>query len=86
MQTQKACLIVRVRVETYSVLRVEDVRGGRVVHYDDFAELSAQSAEVFDVVPSVEHAGFPEEARTEHTPLIEQICHGVSILHTHTHA
>lgn len=63
--------IVRIRIETYGVLRVEDVRGGRVVHYDHFAELSAEPAEVFNIVPSVEHAGFSEEASTKHTPLIE---------------
>ena len=40
----------------HSVLWVEDVGGGGVVHDNDFAELPAQSAEVFDVVPSMEHA------------------------------
>lgn len=67
-------------VPTYCVLRVEDVRGRRVVDDDDSAELPAQSAEVFDVVSSVENAGFPEEPGAEHPPLVQQVCHGIGIL------
>lgn len=67
-------------VPTYCVLRVEDVRGRRVVDDDDSTELPAQSAEVFDVVSSVENAGFPEEPGAEHPPLVQQVCHGIGIL------
>lgn len=67
-------------LSTYCILRVEDVRGRRVVHDDDSAELPAQSAEVFDVVSSVENAGFPEEPGAEHPPLVQQVCHGIGIL------
>lgn len=65
---------------TYSVLGVEDVGGRRVVDDDDFAELPAQSAEVFDVVSPVENAGFPEEPGAEHPPLVQQVGHRVGIL------
>lgn len=65
---------------TYCILRVEDVRGRRVVDDDDSTELPAQSAEVFDVVSSVENAGFPEEPSAEHPPLVQQVGHGISIL------
>lgn len=59
---------------------MEDVRGRRVVHDDDSAELPAQSAEVFDVVSTVENAGFPEEPGAEHPPLVQQVRHGIGIL------
>lgn len=65
---------------TYSVLGVEDVGGRRVVDDDDFSELPAQSAEVFDVVSPVENAGFPEEPGAEHPPLVQQVGHRVGIL------
>lgn len=59
---------------------MEDVRGRWVVHDDDFAELAAQPAEVFDVVSSVENAGFPEKPGAKHPPLVQQVRHRVSIL------
>lgn len=59
---------------------MEDVRGRRVVDDDDSTELPAQAAEVFDVVSSVENAGFPEEPGAEHPPLVQQVCHGIGIL------
>ncbi len=70
----------RSRGLTYCILRVEDVGGRWVVYDDDFTELSAQPAEVFDVVSSVENTGFPEEPGTKHPPLVQQVCHRVSIL------
>lgn len=65
---------------TYCILRVEDVGGRWVVYDDDFTELPAQSAEVFDVVSSVENTGFPEEPGAKYPPLVQQVCHRVSIL------
>lgn len=65
---------------TYCVLRVEDVRGRWVVYDDDFTEFSAQPAEVFNVVSSVENTGFPEEPGAKHPPLVQQVCHRVGIL------
>lgn len=62
---------------------MEDIGGRGVVHNDDFAQLPAQSAEVFDVVSSVEHAGFPEEPCPEHSPLVQKVRHGVCILQNH---
>lgn len=59
---------------------MEDVGGRWVVHYDDFVELTAQSAEVFDVVSPVEHAGFPEKPHPEHAPLVQQVRYRVSVL------
>lgn len=65
---------------TYCILRVEDVGGRRVVYNDDSTKLPAQTAEVFDVVSSVENAGFPEEPGAEHPPLVQQVRHGIGIL------
>lgn len=62
---------------------MEDVGGRRVVYDDDFTELPAQPAEVFDVVSSVEDAGLPEEAGAKHPPLVQQVGHGVGVLNTH---
>lgn len=67
---------------------MENVRSGRIVDNDDVAELAPEPAEVFDVVPSVENAGFSEEPCSKDPPLVEQVCHRVSILgepSTHTH-
>lgn len=59
---------------------MEDVGGRWVVYNDDFAEFSAQPAEVFDIVSSVENTGFPEEPGAKHPPLVQQVCHRVSVL------
>lgn len=66
--------------DTYSVFRVENVRGRRIVDNDDVTELSSQPAEVFDIVPSVKNTGFSEESRSKHAPLVQQVCHRVCIL------
>lgn len=72
--------------KTYSVFGVENVGSGWVVDNDDVVELSSQPAEVFHVVPSVKNAGFSEEPRTKHPPLVQQVRNGVCILsQTHTH-
>lgn len=65
---------------SHSVLGVKDVRCRRVVHYDDVAQLSAESTQVFDVVSSVEHAGFPKESRPKYSPLVQEVGHRVSVL------
>lgn len=65
---------------------MEYVRGRWVVYNDNFAELSAQSAEVFDIVSSVENTGFPEEPGSEHAPLVQQVGHGVSVLNPDKHS
>lgn len=66
---------------------MENVRSRRVVDNDDVAELPSEPAEVFDIVPSVENAGFSEEPRSKNPPLVQQVCHRISILEkpsTHT--
>lgn len=75
----QVCWTVR-KIMTHCIFRVEDVRGRRVVYNDDFSELSAQPAEVFDVISPVENTWFPEEPSAKHPPLVQQVCHGVSIL------
>lgn len=59
---------------------MEDVGGRWVVYDDDFTELSAQPAEVFDIVSSVENTWFPEKPGAKHPPLVQQVCHRVSVL------
>jgi len=34
----------------------------------------------FDIVSPVEHTGLPEETGSEHSPLVQQVSHGVRIL------
>ncbi len=64
---------------------MENVGSRGVVHNDDVPELSPEPTKVFNIVPSVENAGFPEESRPKHTPLVQQVSHRVSILkHTQT--
>ena len=41
---------------TYRVLRVEDVRGWRVVDDRHTAEVATEPLQIFDVVSTVEHA------------------------------
>lgn len=65
---------------THSIFWVENVRGGWVVNNDDVAELSPEPAEVLNIVAPMEHAGFSEESRPEHAPLVQQVCHGVCVL------
>jgi len=67
---------------THGIFWVENVRGGRIVDDDDVAELSSQPTEVFDVVPSVEDAGFSKESLSEDAPLVQQVGHGVRVLST----
>ena len=67
-------------LKTHSILWVENVRGGWIVNNDDVAELSSQPAEVFDIVSSVKNAGFSKKSCSEHTPLVQQVCHRVCIL------
>lgn len=66
---------------THRIFGMENVGCWRVIQNDDVSELSTQAAEVFDVVAPVEHTGLPEEPCVEHTPLVQQVCHRVSVLH-----
>ena len=59
---------------------MEDVGGWRVVDDDDLVEVSAQTAQVFYVVPFVEDAGLPEETAPEGPPFVQQVGHGICIL------
>ena len=59
---------------------MKNVGRRRVVDDDYLVQLSAEAAEVFDVVSAVEDARLAEEARVEHVPLVQQIGHGVRVL------
>ena len=59
---------------------MKNVGRRRVVDDDYLVQLSAEAAEVFDVVSTVEDARLAEEARVEHVPLVQQIGHGVRVL------
>ena len=62
------------------VVRVEDIRGGRVVHDHDFVQITTQSTQVLDVVPAIKDTGFPEETGAKDVPLVQQVCDRVSVL------
>lgn len=53
---------------TYSVVRMENVGGGRIVDDDDAAQVPAEAVQVFHVVAAVEHAAIAEQPRAEHAP------------------
>lgn len=64
---------------------MENVGSRGVVHNDDVPELSPEPTKVFNIVPSVENAGLPEESHPKHAPLVQQVSHRISILkHTQT--
>ena len=59
---------------------MKNVGRRRVVDDDYLVQLSAEAAEVFDVVSAVEDARLAEEPRVENVPLVQQIGHGVRVL------
>lgn len=65
---------------THGIVWVEDVGGGRVVQYQGLVQVSAQPAQIFDVAALVEHTRLPEQTSAEHTALVQQVCHWVSVL------
>ncbi len=50
---------------------MEDIRSRRIVDNNNFLEFPSKPAQIFYVVPSMEDAWFPEEARSEDAPLIQ---------------
>lgn len=70
---------------TYSIVWVEDVGGWRVVHNDDFVEIPAQTAQVLDVISTVEHTRFSEKTASESSPLVQQIRDRIGILEKQNH-
>ena len=59
---------------------MKNVWSRRVVDDDDFVKLSAESAQIFDVVSSVEDAGLTEQPRVEHIPLVQQVRTRIRVL------
>ena len=56
------------------------IRRRRIVDNEDLVQFSAQPAEVFDVIASMEDTALAEQARLEHVPLIKQVGHRIGIL------
>lgn len=48
------------QIQTYSIIRVEDVRSRRVIQDEGFVKISAQTAQIFDIAALVEYTRFPE--------------------------
>lgn len=69
---------------THGVVWMEDIGGGRVVEDEHPPQVSAQPAQVLDVVPSVEDAGLAKQPRPEGPPLVQQIGHWICILQSGT--
>lgn len=57
--------------DTYCIFRMEDVRCRRIIYYNNFTQLTAQSTQILHVIPSVENTGFSKEPCPEHTPAIQ---------------
>lgn len=80
VQELRVIHVIKPRLHGNSIFRMENVGSRGVVHDDDVPELSPEPTKIFNIVPSVENAGFPEESRPKHTPLVQQVSHRVSIL------
>ena len=76
-QTEPWCLLLGA---TYCILRVEDVRGRRIVHDDHFAQLPSKATQVFHIVPTMENTRFSEQPGPEHSPAVQQVGDRVCIL------
>lgn len=80
VQELRVCHIIKPGLHGDCILGVEDVRGRRIVHDDDFAQLPTKATQVFHVVPAMENTGFSEESGPEHTPAIKQVSHRICVL------
>lgn len=72
--------VIEPGLHRHCILRMEDVRGRRIVNNDHFAQLPSQATQVLDIVPSMENTGFSEESGPEHTPAVQEVSHRVCIL------
>jgi hypothetical protein len=52
--------ILSLGMDTYSIVWMEDVGSRRVVHNDNFLQISAQFVKILHVISSVEHTWFSE--------------------------
>lgn len=43
---------------TYCIFRMEDVRCRRIIHYDNFTQLTSQPTQILHVIAPVENTGF----------------------------
>ena len=59
---------------------MEAVGRGAVIHDNHFVKVPAEPAEVLHVVALIENTRLSEQAPSEHAPLVQQICHRVSVL------
>lgn len=73
---------IRVLQGTHGVVRMEDVGGRRVVQDEHPPQVSAQPAQVLDVVAPVEDTRLTEQPRSEGPPLVQQVSYRVRILWT----
>lgn len=48
------------QMKTHSIIRVKDVRCGRVIQDEGFVEVSAQAAQILDIAALVENTRFSE--------------------------
>lgn len=62
--------VIEPGLHRHGILRVEDVRGRRIVHDDHFAQLPSKATQVFHVVPTMENTRFSEEPCPEHAPAV----------------
>lgn len=72
--------VVKPRGHWYSIVRMEDIGGWRVIQNEHPPKVSAQTAQVLHVVPPVEDTRLPEQTCPEGPPLVQQVSHWVCIL------
>lgn len=65
---------------THGIVRMEDVGGRRVVQDKHPPQVSAQPAQVLDVVPPVEDTRLTKQPCSEGPPLVQQVSYWVCIL------
>ena len=74
------CLYLFKEASSYRVIRMKNVRSRRVVDDDDVVKLSAQPAQVFDVVAAVKDARLAKQATVENVPFVQEVGNWVRIL------
>jgi hypothetical protein len=80
IQKLRVAHVVEPRRHRHSVVWMEYVGSGRIVHDHDLLQLPPQLVQVLHVVTPVEDAALPEEARPEDAPLVQQVGHGIGVL------
>ena len=59
---------------------MKNVGSRRVVDDDNVVKFSAESTQIFDVIPSMKNAGLAKKSTMENVPFVEQIGYRIRVL------